>query len=78
MKQLIAAAAFALAFTATASAYDGSSDYGYDSANAVEKPAYPGTTAGQDHNADIRVNEDPTPSKLKKDLQFFDQISQGD
>ena len=79
MKQLIGAAALALAFTATASAYDSSSNYGYDAANAVEKPGYPGVgDKKQSYNGDNRVQEDPSPSKLKKQLQFFDDISNND
>jgi hypothetical protein len=79
MKQLIGAAVLALAFTATASAYDSSNDYGYDAANAVEKPAYPGVGGKkQSYNDDTRVQEDPNPSKLKKQLQFFDDISNND
>jgi hypothetical protein len=75
MKQLIGAAVLALAFTGTASAYDNYSSGGYDdNSYAVEKPIYaPKKQYG--YGADNKVQEDPNPSKLKKQLQFFDEIS---
>jgi len=76
MKQLIGAAALALAFTGTASAYDNHSTggYGYDNSYAVEKPNYaPKKQYGYGNG--IKVQEDPNPSKLKKQLQFFNEIS---
>ncbi len=74
MKQLIGAAILALAFTGTASAYDNYSTggYGYDNNSyTAEKPNY----APKKYAKDIKVSEDPNPSKLKKQLQFFNEIS---
>ncbi len=78
MKQLIGAAILALAVTGTASAYDNNSGsgQGYGNRYAVEKPYTPALKQ-YGERTDIKVQEDPNPSKLKQQLEFFKEISGG-
>ncbi|MBX2804726.1 MAG: hypothetical protein KTR19_02040 [Hyphomicrobiales bacterium] len=74
MKRTLIAAIFAMAFAAPASAYDSySNDYDdYDDSYVAEKPDY---KTKKNAKKDIKVSEDPHPSKLKKELQFFEQFT---
>lgn len=73
MKHVLTAAIFAIAFTGTASADDNYSDgyYGNNSYTTAEKPNYP----VKKYKKDIKVSEDPNPSKLKRELEFFEQFT---
>jgi hypothetical protein len=80
MKQLIGAAALVLAFTGAASAYDNfpQGGYGYDYSHGNSYTAKKGDYAPKTrylNREDIKVQEDPNPSKLKQQLQFFKDIS---
>jgi len=74
MKQVLTAAFLAIAFTGTASAYDyptGNTGNGYGDSYSAEKTDAP----VKKHEKSIKVSEDPNPSKLKKQLEFFDQFT---
>lgn len=84
MKTFITAAILALAFTGTASAYDyfASESCGDDNFYAVKKPENTVQNYGYYTNERIQgsytsapVETDSNPSKLKKELQLFDQFS---
>ena len=74
MKRVLTAAFIAIAFTGAASADDNYSNgnNGYDNAYVAEKPAYP---AKKYAKKDIKVSEDSNPSKLKQQLEFFEQFT---
>ena len=74
MKRVLTAAFIAIAFTGAASADDNYSNgnNGYDNGYAAEKPAYPAKKKYA--KKDIKISEDPNPSKLKQQLEFFRQF----
>jgi hypothetical protein len=78
MKRIIGTALIALAMTGTASAGDSYSNGSYvnNGYNAPEKQDYEVKKPQQ--RADYKVYTDKNPTKLKKQLQFFEQFSQRD